>query len=351
MIDASTLGGSGYRTLLSHRPYRHYLASSTTGVFASAVDFLALGWLIVSVGPGAWGLAPFLAIRIGVKSLLAVPAGLIADRYPRATIYFQMRMLSGAASLIGVFAALQGSFTIALVAAAVSAVSHAVDLPAHRALQGEVLPDRMLERGISLASGGGHAATLVAPVLAVALGASLGMAAPLGIAAAAFFVSALAASNIPRIPCTKVKERANQEVRSALRFVRESPVVIGLLLASAMPPVIDKTIAVMLPSASGGEEGTSFGLVLAASEMGAISIAVAMAAVQWRFSPWIPILSATVYAFGVVAASVAGMTLDAMLIASALFLAGCAKTALMSSSLAGIQRHVPAEMRGRIMTI
>jgi MFS family permease len=327
-----------------------YLASSTLGVFGSLVDFLAMGWLIVTLGANAWALAAFLLLRLGTKFAAAVPAGLLADRRPRATIYAWMRVVSGCAALLGAAAAWQGLLPLALAAAAISALSHALDLPAHRALQGEVQPEHQLERGISAANGGSHAAALLAPIVALPLGGAFGMTVPLLLAAAAFFVSAAFAFRIPARPIARIASHARHDVASALRFVWGAPIVIGLLLATALPPTIDKTITILMPSAS-GHDGGGFGLVLAAPEMGAIVLGVVLATVPWRFSPWMPLVSAGMYTGGVVASSLAGLTLGMEMIAVALFLTGCAKTALVSSALAGIQRHVPHEMRGRIMTV
>lgn len=51
------------------------------------------------------------------------------------------------------------------------------------------------------------------------------------------------------------------------------------------------------------------------------------------------------------ASNMTGVAIGIEAIAVALFLAGCAKTTLITSALAGMQRHVPEHLRGRIMTI
>lgn len=337
--------------MLSFRSYRLYFASSTLGSFASAVQFLAQGWLLVELGPTAWALAGFLIVRIGVKSLLAVPAGLLADRAPRATLYAWMRVLSGAASLVTVAALLSPSpIAVAMLGVALTAAAHAVDLPAHRALQGQVQPDEYLERGLSFGTGGFHIAALLAPIVAFPLAAAYGAAMPLLVSALVFAVAAAPAFLIPATRCTRLPATASHDVKSALRFVAQSPIVVALILATALPSIVDKAVAIALPSQS-SDKSQMMGFVLAAPELGAIAIGFVLAAVPWQFAPRITVISAAAYAAGIAAASVGGIAVGIELIAVALFLAGCAKTTLITSALAGIQRHVPEDMRGRIMTI
>jgi hypothetical protein len=124
------------------------------------------------------------------------------------------------------------------------------------------------------------------------------------------------------------------------------------LLTITLPSVVDKAIVVALPThANGDEHAQAMGLVLAAADVGAITIGFALAALRWQFAPWITLASAITYATGIAAASLLGIALGLEAIALALFIAGCAKATLITSALAGIQRHVPEHMRGRIMTI
>jgi MFS family permease len=352
LIATSSRWGA-YRTLLSFRPYRLYFASSTLGAFASAVQFLAQGWLVVEIGPAAWALTVFIVVRIGVKSLLAVPAGLLADRVPRSTLYAWMRVGSGVASLVSAVALLSPApLAVAMLGAAIASASHAIDLPAHRALMGQVQPEEYLERGLSFGTGGFHIASLLAPVAALPLAAALGAPVPLLLSAGIFALAAVPAFLIPATPCDRAPARAAHDVSAAVRFLLRTPIVVALSVAITLPSIIDKGVAIMLPSHAGGDEHAQLmGFVLAAPELGAIAVGFLLAAVKWQFAPWIPLISACAYATGIATASLVGVAIGIEAIAVALFLAGCAKTTLITSALAGMQRHVPEHMRGRIMTI
>ncbi|MEX0749709.1 MAG: MFS transporter [Dehalococcoidia bacterium] len=344
--------GAGYRALLSFRSYRLYFASSTLGAFASAVQFLAQGWLMVEIGPAAWTLTVFLVVRIGVKSLLAVPAGLLADRIPRSTLYAWMRVASGVASIVTALALVSPApLAVAIAGAVIAAAAHAIDLPAHRALMGQVQPDEYLERGLAFGTGGFHIASLLAPIAALPLAAAFGAPLPLVLSGAMFAASAVPAFLIPPTRCARDSSRATHDVSAALRFLAQTPIVVALSLAITLPSVIDKAVVVMLPSHSGDQHAQTMGFVLAAPELGAIAIGFLLAAVRWQFAPWITLVSAAAYATGIATASFAGVAVGIEAIAVALFLAGCAKTTLITSALAGLQRHVPDHMRGRIMTI
>jgi hypothetical protein len=174
----------------------------------------------------------------------------------------------------------------------------------------------------------------------------------LAVSAGIFFASSLPAFLIPPAPCNRLPERAAHEISAALRFVAQTPIVLALIVATTLPSVVDKAVAIMLPSQTGADEhAQAMGFVLAAPELGAIAIGLLLAAVRWQFAPWITLISAGAYATGIATASLVGVTAGVEAIALALFIAGCAKTTLITSALAGIQRHVPEHMRGRIMTI
>lgn len=341
---------AGWNDLLGIRTYRLYITSSTLGAFASTVQFLGLGWLVLEAGETGWALAGFLAVRFGVKAVLAIPSGLAADRYSRPAIYAWMRVASGGASALGAVALLSPDpLALALLATALSAASHAFDLPAHRALQGEVQPDSHLDRAMSFGTSCFHAATLLGPVVAFPLASTLHPSAALSLSAVAFFVAAVPAFGLRsvRVPAPSAGER--RDMPTAVRFVVESPVVLILLIATTLPAVLDKAVAVALPSQHGS--GATMGFVLAAPELGAIAVGLVLTSLNFRFASWVPLASGAAYTAGIVVASLGGYAAGIELIAASLFLAGCAKTTLMTSALAAIQRRVPIEMRGRIFSI
>jgi MFS family permease len=343
---------SRWRELLSYRDYRSYFASSTIGAFASAVQFLAQGWLLFTLAPGGVALTAFLVVRFGVKSLLAVPAGLVADRYPRATLYAWMRAGSGAGSAISALAIITPDpIVVALIGAGIAGAAHAIDLPAHRALQIDVQPPQHLERGLAFGTSGFHVASLIAPVVAFPVAAAFGPESALLLSATAFAVAAWFAFRIEPKPVTQHHEASQRSLAAPLRLIRETPVVLMLLVATVLPSIIDRALAISLPATSGGGHGSTFGIVLAAPEAGGIVIAMLMSTLNWRFAPWMPIVAAGAYGAGVAAATFAGLLVGVEALALSLFLAGCARATLTTSAMAGIQRHVPAHLRGRIMTI
>jgi MFS family permease len=343
---------AAWQRLVAHRNYRLYFASSTIGAFASTVQFLAHGWLVLSIAPGGAAVASYLGTQFAVKVLLAVPSGVLADRFPRRSIYAWMRVLSGVASLAGAGAVFSPTpLLTALSAAAIASAAYALDLPAHRALMCEVQPREQLERGLSLGSSGFHVAALLAPVAAFPLSATWGPSMPLLLSSLGFFVAAIPAFAITQggEPRRGVEHPA-RDAWDALRFIASSPLVILPLALSSLPPVLGKVLQIALPAASGHEGDGSFGLVLAATELGAISAGLLMAGVDWRFSPWMPPLSAAAYCACIIAVGIA-IPQGGVAMAAALFLSGCTKTALIASSVLGIQHYTPREMHGRLMTI
>jgi hypothetical protein len=264
-----------------------------------------------------------------------------------------MRTLSAVGSVVSAAALLTPApMLVAVAGVAIASAAHAIDLPAHRTLQGEVQPDEYLERGLSFGTGGFHVASLLAPIAAFPLAATVGAPITLLVSAAIFVAASVPAFLLPRTPCARAGMNVPRDVAASLRFVRRTPLVLALLFATTLPSMIDKAVAITLPSQAGAADHAHvMGLLLAAPELGAIAVGFLLAAVQWRFAPWITLLSACAYATGIATATLAGLTVGVEAVALALFIAGCAKTTLITSALAGMQRHVPEHMRGRIMTI
>ena len=318
------------------------------------MQFLGHGWLLLAIAPGAMAVVAYMGTQLAVKAVLAVPAGILADRWPRTSMYAWMRVLAGIASIVGAAAlASPAPMIVALAAAAVASAAHALDLPAHRSLMCDVQPREQLERGLSLGSSGFHVAALLAPIVAFPLSAYWGPQVALLLSAAVFFVAAIPAFSIREEAGTRAPERraaGAADALEAVRFVLASPAILLPMSLSAIPPVIGKIVQVALPAASGHEGDGSFGLVLAATEAGAICAGLLMAGVTWRFNPSLPPMAAAAYALAIVA--VCGFTpFGGLALAAALFVVGCSKTALVSTAVAGLHHYAPRQMRGRLMTI
>jgi len=138
----SRAGGSAFR----HRDFALFWASLVTSSFAMTMASVAIGWQVYSVREnpldlGLVGLAEFLPLL-----LLAIPAGNLADRLPRRSLYAFAIVVDTlvAASLLVVTFRGAGSVLPFFGLALLTGCASAIGAPAGRALTPSLVPQEIL---------------------------------------------------------------------------------------------------------------------------------------------------------------------------------------------------------------
>lgn len=215
----------------AHRDFVRYLVSSTATGFAMEMSFVAIGWQVydISRNPldlGLVGLAMFLPLPV-----LALPAGHLADRYPRRTILAGMLaidVLVGVALLTITHNDVDTTTPFFMLAFVVG-VASALNAPASRALVPTLVPDKDLGHAFAMNTSVWQVSIIVGP----AVGGLLYAVMPelvYGFAAALSAVSCLAILTL----------RAGREGAGAgspdlasllagVRLVRRTPVLLGAI--------------------------------------------------------------------------------------------------------------------------
>ena len=129
---------------LRHRDFALYVAATVATVFAIEMSFVAIGWQVYEINRdpldlGLVGLAMFVPLP-----LLALPAGHLADRYPRRTVLAISIVIDGAVAL-GLLAVTRAGadetwpfFALAFG----TGVASALGAPAGRAMTPSLVPER-----------------------------------------------------------------------------------------------------------------------------------------------------------------------------------------------------------------
>jgi MFS family permease len=304
---------------------------------------LLQGWLAVAWGHSLLFLAVFAVFRVLPKVVLTVPAGIICDRVPRVRVLLACRGMNVLASLLplaGLF--LPERIVWLLLAISLGGALHAFDLPAGRAVLGDLTEKEDLCSVISLSHGGSHLAALIGPPLAYLLGP-----AGLVVSAAFFFLASM-------LTLALRSEPARQSVpfqgsRTALSefvgFTLRTPTTAVLIVLGILPGLVDKGVPLVVPSVSSGGI-TSAALI--APELGAIIAAVALSLVSVRLNLGTILLAILGYALLLGVAF--RFSYEPELLIAGLFAAGVAKLAFNTASQTQIQASVPAELRGRALT-
>src|SRR6187455_1868720 len=136
---------------LRHRDFALYVAATVATSFAIEMSFVAIGWQVYAIHGdpldlGIVGLAMFLPLP-----LLALPAGHLADRYPRRTI-LAVSVGLDAVVAVGLLAVTRSGadatwpfFALAFG----TGVASALGAPAGRALTPSLVPESMLVRALA----------------------------------------------------------------------------------------------------------------------------------------------------------------------------------------------------------
>jgi MFS family permease len=234
-----------------------------TTAFAIEMSFVAIGWQVYAIHGdpldlGLVGLAMFLPLP-----LLALPAGHLADRYPRRTV-LAVSMAVDAAVAVGLLAVtLSGAdetwpfFALAFG----TGVASAVGAPAGRALTPSLVPQGILVRALAQRSVAFQLSVIVAPALGGLLFA---------IEPALVYVASVGFSLVSLVAILAMRagregaDAGTPDLRSVLggvRLVRHTPVLLGAISldlfavlfggAVALLPVFAKDVLEVGPAGLG----------------------------------------------------------------------------------------------------
>ncbi|HKY25733.1 MAG TPA: MFS transporter, partial [Gaiella sp.] len=150
-----------------HRDFSLYVLATVATAFAIEMGFVAIGWQVYAIHRdpldlGLVGLAMFVPLP-----LLALPAGHLADRYPRRTVLALAIGLDAAVAigLLGVTRAGADSTWPFFALAFCTGVASALGAPAGRAMVPSLVPQEILVRALAQRSVAFQLSVIAAPAL------------------------------------------------------------------------------------------------------------------------------------------------------------------------------------------
>jgi MFS family permease len=269
------------RSPLRHRDFSLYVFATVATAFAIEMSFVAIGWQVYEIHRdpldlGLVGLAMFVPLP-----LLALPAGHLADRFPRRTVLALSIGLDAvvAVGLLLVTRAGADATWPFFVLAFCTGVASALGAPAGRAMTPSLVPQEILVRALAQRSVAFQAAVICGP----ALGGLLFAIHPELVYAAcsAFSIVALGAVLAMRAGREGVGGTSPDlaSVLGGVRLVRRTPVLFGAISldlfavlfggAVALLPVFARDVLEVGPA--------GLGVLRSAPAVGALCAAVAMA--------------------------------------------------------------------------
>jgi MFS family permease len=351
----------GARALLKERDYMVYLVTRALGVLGTVAQSVTMGWQVYDLAREGRGIAES-ALFVGLLGLatflplffLALPAGVVADRYPRKVVLAICFAAEALCAGTLVWAALLGALSVSVLIAVAFAfgIARAFRAPAGVALAPMLVPKALLPRAIAWNSLAFQIGTISGPALAGFLVGRWSSAHSYAVSLVLYLVPVVGLwfiSSSTR-PAAHVGSRI-ERVREGLSYIWNNKVVLGAISldlfavllggATALLPVFARDILLV------GPEG--FGLLRSAPAVGAALVALILATrpIQRRagFS-----MFAGVAIFGL-ATVVFGISRSFWLSMGALAVLGGADMVSVYVRQTLIQIVTPDAMRGRVASV
>jgi len=342
--------------VLRERSYRRFWYAALANNIAGWLLFAAQGWLLLQLTAQPTTVALFLALRLGVKALLGLPAGALSDRYGPLPVLRVARFADALPALLILAAAAMGQLAVAVVllSAVLAAAAQAVDQPAHRSLLHRYAPGELLVGGVALSATASTLATLLGPLLLVLVASAAGVlwAFPLQMLLSVLSGVILLGNQDPQRPAARTTHARGLGCWVALRLLASTPALLALTLLAGSPGLLDRLLALATPGYATERSADAAGLTLlflapaTGALLGGALLAGRSAAVQ-RLRP---------LAFGSGSAALLSVALLAttpvfLLTVGLFLLLGAAKAAFGITLLAALQRCVPDHARGRLLAL
>ena len=266
-----------------------YLVTRALGVLGTVAQSVTMGWQVYDLARADRGVAES-ALWVGLLGLatfvplffLALPAGIVADRYPRKTVL--SLCFAGEALCAGslVWAAASGILDVGglLGIAFFFGIARAFRAPAGVALAPMLVPKELLPRAIAWNSLAFQVGTISGPALAGYLVGVWSTTHSYAVSLALYLVPIVGLAFIRRStrPAPHVGSRMDR-VKEGLAYIRTNKVVLGAITldlfavllggATALLPVFARDILLVGPQ--------GFGLLRSAPAVGAAAVALVLA--------------------------------------------------------------------------
>lgn len=260
------------------------LVVTNTGTWMATV---AEGWLVTDLEPARKSFyLGLIALAFAVPmATLPLVGGVIADRVPKLKLLWVCQLAFLAQSLVLAILTLTDRASVELLIAAsfATGVILAIDSPVRHSLVPDLVSRDQLTSAISLNSAAFQGAQLVGPAVAGALIPTIGVGGVFTLNAISSFATIVALLRFQ--PFTESRRdasgaRVGAAIAVAARYVRETPLIGGLLLISLCSGFFGRSYTLLLPAFARDVYdvgSTGYGFLVTAGGIGAITGAAVLA--------------------------------------------------------------------------
>ncbi len=332
-----------------NREFAAYFFARQTGLLAFSIEDVAIGWQIFQLRHNPLDLGLVGLVLFLPQLLLALPAGVLADRADRRAIII-VSSFTQALGLGGFIALVAGgvqSVGVYLGAVAFIGIAHSIGVPAQRSLLVNIVQKEHFVRAQALTSSIGQLVNIAGPALG---GVLIAIGTPIAFAAAAIaYVAATAAFAFLKPHSVEYEDApVLSAALEGIRFIGRQRVILGAISldlfavlfggATVLLPVFATTILHVGP--------TGFGILRAAPAVGAALVAGYVARHSLAHGAG-RLLFVCVGGFGI-ATIIFGLSHTFVLSVAALVLTGAFDMVSVVIRSTLVQLRTPNPMRGRV---
>lgn len=338
---------------LEERDYRIFWLGQLVSVTGLWMQTVAQGWLVLVLTGSPFVLGVAAAARSVPVLILAVPAGIVADRFDRRKIILATSAMGAIASGVLGILTIAGNIDIAtvLVIAFMLGVTNAFELPARQSFVSELISRRDLANAIALSSLLFNSARVVGPAVAGILVALVGPGWAFTINSISYLPVIVGLLMIGRVHVPRLGIGARTAIPETWRYLRGEPRVSALLGLLGAQTIFASGHLILGPSLAQdlGQGAEGLGVLLSATGAGAVVGGLRLAATSDRTERWRVLLLAGL----ALAAGLLGVGLSRSYPVTLLcfVVAGWGMVTFNASSNTLIQTIVPDRLRGRIMSL
>lgn len=339
---------------LRHKEFRLLWGGLLLSAIGTWMQIVAQSLLVLKLSHGSALALGFVSLaQAAAFFLFALIGGGIGDRLDRRRL-----LLTTQSSLMCIAALLAvltwtNRVTVPIIAALafLSGVILSFDQPSRAALVSSLVPNEDILSAISLQSAIFNTASIAGPALAGFVIHFTGLAADFLLNSLSFtgVIIALALlSSGPQLP--RRRQKLLEQIREALGSVRRDAMLVGSLCVFGTMLFAGPSLQLLLPVLSVHRLHTNalvLGFLFSAAGIGAVAAALFLAA---RPAPSMKLFRIAIVCW-CAAVIATGASATVALTFSALLLLGASQSIVAASTSAFLQTRVPAEQRGRVMSL
>ncbi|MCS7001439.1 MAG: MFS transporter [Dehalococcoidia bacterium] len=353
----SPAAASGGPFVALRSPNYRLLWMSMFGTSATLwMEAVAYGWLILELtnSPFLLGLVGF--ARAIPNVVFALWGGALADRLDRKRVLTicQAVMVTTAVAVAALTTVGWIAVWHVFVASVVAGIAQSFNLPARQSIIGDSVAKQHLGNAIALNSLAFNVSRVIGPAIAGVLVATVGTAGVFWLQSAALLgvMVATFALRLPPRPYEAPKQSTWHDITDGVVFVRNDPLVRGLMALLAIPVVLAWPYQTLLPVFArdvlgAGPDG--LGVLMSAAGVGAIiAVSTLVFAGDFRHRALAQYLLAFLFGLGLVV-----FALSTTLIGSVALIALLAGSSIAYNVMnqTAVQQYTPNAVRGRVLGI